>query len=1085
MGIVLHGTPTTQRATSATSLTVTLPSGISNGDLIAVGFSYNGPSSTIGAPAGWTVVANTQVSSASAITGAFLWKIWHTGDPTTAAITQSGSAATLQAVCAAYSGVNQTSPIDASLGQANTNSTTGTSPSITVPAGHNADQLLMFYSIPGSGHAATSPSLGTVRADLTTGPEICLVDALLSASGATGNQTVSLGGSSARNIGIQVALLPAVVPSPAPTVRPSVQPMDWRALQIYAQASGVLSSPPAVPATVPFFAGFETGDFSEFSGTVGTTAIDSTITVGGSYSARMPWSGTNNIFFGFPLQLTTAYLRSTIYTTAAGGAAEGFLLGFNSAGGTPVVYAHLVTDGLGGVKLRLWNHITGTQVGSDFSITPATWYTVEVKLVVSATVGIAELRVNGAVVATGSGLNTANNPVTTANFSSQIISGVATSGNVWHDNVQLNTKQYPGFGYVIARQIAANGTYSQWTLSSGTQLAPLLDKTPVTATGNVNTATAGNRFSGVVDFTTGGGTGSTGFGTGVVGSNDTVNAFKIGAFGQTNSFASDGADSTIFHSGGDIITPIGAGWTTNAAPGTYQETYLANVPLTSQVRNLEVGIQKGSGPNLHVIYAIWAMVDYTPSTTGPTLPLVFQTSPLQWNAVQTYAALGRSAYDSSAQVQITGGTTPPPYPSQQAWNAIRIYAEAGRNAYDSSPPIFIGGQESVQPYLTQQQWNAINVIAQAGNGAWNSGPLVDVPGHHGAPVVPPTQRVEWNAVKAYAQATRGSETTHAQPAPAVVTDIQFTFMPLSAGIVPGARIVVPQFQQPQTKTQWDAVKVYAQAGASGFNSSPLVDVPGQHHQPPVPPLQRVDWNALKVVAQAGNGAQSGSPLVDVPGQHWLPPQPPLQRVDWNALRGYAQAGASGFSSSPLVAVPGDQGHPAVPPRQRVDWNAVAIYAQAGRSAYDSSAMVAVPGQQSVQGYRQQQQWDALRGYAQAGRSAFDSSPLIAIGGQQSIQPYPTQVRWDGLRAYAEAGRNAYDSSPFIPPSTPAVQSQRQPVQYVAWNALAIYAEAGRSGAFGPPVVPPPPFKHLHFNGPWVVQNLTIRVLQVSAATSLL
>src|SRR6185437_10544753 len=128
----------------------------------------------------------------------------------------------------AYSGVNTASPIDVNGGQGNAASTSVTAPSVTVPAGHNADRLLALFAMPNSSAPITLPGSITGRWNFHAvgwGISAAMGDASVP-SGATGNY-VALQGASTVNIGALVALQPAggsATPTPAPTVTPTPIP---------------------------------------------------------------------------------------------------------------------------------------------------------------------------------------------------------------------------------------------------------------------------------------------------------------------------------------------------------------------------------------------------------------------------------------------------------------------------------------------------------------------------------------------------------------------------------------------------------------------------------------------------------------------------------------------------------------------------------------------------------------------------------------------------------------------------------------------------------------------------------------------
>jgi hypothetical protein len=391
---------------------------------------------------------------------------------------------------------------------------------------------------------------------------------------------------------------------------------------------------------VLFFSGFESGDLTDFQQKVGTGNVTGTVAVDqtivntwGVYSCKMPWpstGGNNQVFASLPTALsTTATTRFYFYTTAAGTATvAGILIYATNSGGTPSVGAQCVTDGSGGLVLKLWNYqgvpTGGSQVGSSFAINSATWYRIDVATTFSATVGTAEMRVNGAVVATGSGLNTLPNGSFIGGVSLQTfnISGTGGTGNCWFDDVIIrNDLVYSPDGYCIARQFTTTvPNYDSWTKTTGT-ISTVWDKTPYNTASNANSATSTAQQTGVVDFTTTGGTGTTGFGNGVVGASDTINALKFGAVGLSG-VNNDAQDSAVFRTpagGGGADTTVlvqngilggGAGWSSSTC---YVYGLFTSAPTTAQIINMELGIKHNATTNTHTVYAAWAMIDWLPA----------------------------------------------------------------------------------------------------------------------------------------------------------------------------------------------------------------------------------------------------------------------------------------------------------------------------------------------------------------------------------------------------------------------------------------------------------------------------------------
>jgi hypothetical protein len=192
---------------TATTLTIPAPSGVQAGDVMVAGISVRGQPA-ITAPAGWVLVR--QDVNGTTQKQAVFYKVATASEPGSYTWTFAASRAAAGGILD-YSGVNTSSPIDASGGQVNaTASTSATAPSITTTVG--GDQLVAFFCITGN-NSFVPPAGTTERYDVASNavsPSIAAegADQLQSAAGPTGSMTAtaSLQGQS---IGQLVALRPA------------------------------------------------------------------------------------------------------------------------------------------------------------------------------------------------------------------------------------------------------------------------------------------------------------------------------------------------------------------------------------------------------------------------------------------------------------------------------------------------------------------------------------------------------------------------------------------------------------------------------------------------------------------------------------------------------------------------------------------------------------------------------------------------------------------------------------------------------------------------------------------------------------
>jgi RHS repeat-associated protein len=209
--ISLVGTATASG--KATSLTITLPSGVKAGDQVVVA-STQPSTTTLTAPSGYTQVATvTSGGSAPKATTTVFRHTVVSGD-TSVKLTYSTSSTAQSVVVAVYRGADPNLPIDVSATGSSAASTTVTGPSVT-PIYAN-DRLLVIQGATGSfsGKSWTAPSSTTEEAQSksTANTSTGLADQFLGAAGATGTR-VSTFGSSANltSVVIAVAQPPSVL----------------------------------------------------------------------------------------------------------------------------------------------------------------------------------------------------------------------------------------------------------------------------------------------------------------------------------------------------------------------------------------------------------------------------------------------------------------------------------------------------------------------------------------------------------------------------------------------------------------------------------------------------------------------------------------------------------------------------------------------------------------------------------------------------------------------------------------------------------------------------------------------------------
>lgn len=216
-GSTFFHSSSTATVSGSSSLTILAPAGVVSGDVLLAAVDADVSSgSTIVAPIGWTLLrSDSAVSSSARLTQSVYLRV--AGSPEPNAWTWSfTSAANVAGGIVAYSGVDPTSPIDATSGASATGKIKRlTAPSLT--AGTAGDLLVALYG--SVNKPPQTPSAMTERwRRSVTGASSTLADSILSAAGTVSSPTASLAGQgTSAGIAQLVALRPsASVSSPQP-----------------------------------------------------------------------------------------------------------------------------------------------------------------------------------------------------------------------------------------------------------------------------------------------------------------------------------------------------------------------------------------------------------------------------------------------------------------------------------------------------------------------------------------------------------------------------------------------------------------------------------------------------------------------------------------------------------------------------------------------------------------------------------------------------------------------------------------------------------------------------------------------------
>jgi RHS repeat-associated protein len=189
-----------------TSIVVTKPAGVTTNDVLLAAINVD-QTPTITPPAGWTLVRSDVNGTIQTL--AIYWRAAGGSEPASYTFTFGAAVNAATAGIVAYSGVDTTTPIDVSGGQANTASTSVTAPSVTTTVA-NA-MVVGFFGLDNDA-TFTPPSGMTERWDLdvqgTNDEASEAADVVKATAGATGTK-VATATVSDTSIGQLIALKPS------------------------------------------------------------------------------------------------------------------------------------------------------------------------------------------------------------------------------------------------------------------------------------------------------------------------------------------------------------------------------------------------------------------------------------------------------------------------------------------------------------------------------------------------------------------------------------------------------------------------------------------------------------------------------------------------------------------------------------------------------------------------------------------------------------------------------------------------------------------------------------------------------------
>ncbi len=142
--IALRSKSSTSASAGPTTITITKPAGVASGDVLIAGLSFEtGSSDTITVPSGWTLVRRVNNTTSEGL--AVYRKVAGGAEGASYAWTFSSSRSVSGGILA-FTGVDNTTPIDVENGQTTASSTTHATPTITTTQAN--DMLVAFFAIP-------------------------------------------------------------------------------------------------------------------------------------------------------------------------------------------------------------------------------------------------------------------------------------------------------------------------------------------------------------------------------------------------------------------------------------------------------------------------------------------------------------------------------------------------------------------------------------------------------------------------------------------------------------------------------------------------------------------------------------------------------------------------------------------------------------------------------------------------------------------------------------------------------------------------------------------------------------------------
>lgn len=360
---------------------------------------------------------------------------------------------------------------------------------------------------------------------------------------------------------------------------------------------------------VVWFAGAETGDIKEFGLTSGTapTAV-TTPKRTGAYAYKLHGTSTESRLAQTLANLTSAYSRMYLYVDVTTNPSPASLahatIAYECATDEFSLRSTISTAGV--FQLQLNSALLGN-IGSAFTLVNKQWYLIEMKVIISATVGIMEWKLDGVVKATQSSLNTGTNPINQFRVRSLIDNtGVM---DLYFDDLAVSDSDYLGSGGSVARQgKAGTPTYDAFTKNGAATAALCWSDTPFSTATNCTDSTAADAQTMLTESFA---VQQSGHGCEILNDSQTVNACKAAVVAKI-----------AVGSNHSIRRRLNGADTDTAKTLTTTDAYYDDGIWTDTLANLnsaEIGMLHGADANLLTVEDAWLIVDTTTDMLVPQI----------------------------------------------------------------------------------------------------------------------------------------------------------------------------------------------------------------------------------------------------------------------------------------------------------------------------------------------------------------------------------------------------------------------------------------------------------------------------------